>query len=777
MSAKIDPAVQKCIGALQGAKNDTEKMAALFLVTKVVKGSKLTADGRNALFEAIGFKFLLRLLVSPSTPECPAVLYKSVALTILTTFCSDPKIAESKDMLDAVPIFLDIIEKADEEGDEEDDQLLQVVRESYHCLKSVASVGMGKDALVSSGAIPRLCELFANQAFNCDEALEIIATVGTKLKHKTWAQSPDSFVDIMDRLTLQFETDQSDQKFELCGLMAGIIPTSNITTEDFYTKFWPSAILKGLVDILSSKITEKQRNPALRLASVMLSTLGVDWIIKKTEQGPEAYQFLVLLVHLSCIEVRMALENRSLDKVMANDDLIGACYSIIETTVRFMSGTHFENLDEKQKEQVFHSLKGAYWAVLGFINQIQKEAMKNPRKFWDARKKLLTCASIRCLAAWLADEAASMKEDVYKILPFMLALAFETLQDDEDSLSPENQVLAEVGKCMEPLMPEVLVTLLPALCNFTAEERGVHMIMDSEGEQHLSRFLNHNWSVYKNLKEVLEKKLRPKKPGSKKGTPGEEELEMSQEEIKSTLIRLRVAMQNTCNIFINTTVLDPDVVATSSVFQQLMRWAFNAMPHLTNNEDDLPLMGNVASLGLLSLMNIAKKTLDAKQRGESISPEEDFITTQLISGSDNTAFRFGQAVVRFVWDAHLPDEVQSPPSLEITANYRSVWNEIKEMWFLSLQTVGGLLDILPWLADFCAESGFLEALIKNISLAYKSRIEQGTMSAYEDFLCQATLCKNSEKAASVLKSKGPALAKSHHLRALGKALKEVGVEL
>jgi len=38
------------------------------------------------------------------------------------------------------------------------------------------------------------------------------------------------------------------------------------------------------------------------------------------------------------------------------------------------------------------------------------------------------------------------------------------------------------------------------------------------------------------------------------------------------------------------------------------------------------------------------------------------------------------------------------------------------------------------------------------------------------------LCKNSEKASAVLKSKGPALAKSHHLRALAKALKEVGVE-
>jgi hypothetical protein len=774
MSAKIDPAVQKCIGALQSAKNDTEKMAALFLVTKVVKGSKMTAEARNALFQAIGFKFLLRLLVSPSTDECPAVLYKSVALTILTTFSADPQIAGGKEMMDAIPVFLEIIEKADEEGDEEDNQLLQVVRDSYLCLKCIASVDKGRDALVKNGAIPRLCELYANQAFDSDQALEVVGAVGIKLRTKTWEGCSESFADTMDRLTLQFETDQSEQKFEICGLIAGILPTTNISLEEISTKFWPAAILKGLVDILSSKITEKQRNPALRLASVMLTTLGVDWIIKKTEEGPEAYQFLVLLVHLSCIEVRMALENRSMDKIMASDDLIGACYAIIETTVRFMSGTHFENLDEKQKEQVFHSLKGAYWAIVGFVNQIQKEAMKNPSKFWDARKKLLICASIRCLAAWLADEAASMKEEVFKVLPFMLALAFETLQDEEDNLSPESQVLAEVGKCTDPVMPEVLVNLLPALCNFTAEERGVHMIMDAEGEEHLSRFINHNWSVYKNLKEILEKKSRPKKPGKKKGP--EDDIEMDVEEIQRTLIRLRVAMQNACNIFINSTVLNPDVVATSPVFQQLMRWAFGAMPLLTNDEEDLTLTANVSSMGLLLLLNIAKKTLDAKQRDENISPEEDFITSQLIAGTDNSAFRFGQSVVRFVWDAHLPDEVQSPPSLELTSNYRSVWNEIKEMWFLSLQTVGGLFDILPWLADFCAESGFLDALIKNISIAFKNRIDQSTLAAYEDFLCAATLCLSSEKASSVMKAKGPALAKSHHLRALTKALKQVGIE-
>lgn len=114
------------------------------------------------------------------------------------------------------------------------------------------------------------------------------------------------------------------------------------------------------------------------------------------------------------------------------------------------------------------------------------------------------------------------------------------------------------------------------------------------------------------------------------------------------------------------------------------------------------------------------------------------------------------------------DESQSPPSLEITSNYRAVWADIKEMWFLSLQTVGTLMEILPWLGDFCCESGFLDAVIGNLAKAYKNRIDQSTLAAYEDFLCAAL--NGGQKASQIIKTKGAALAASHHLRALKKAL-------
>jgi len=769
---KSSAEVQKIIDTLKGAKNDTEKMAALFLVTKVVKGASLTRDNRLALFEAIGFKFLLRLLNSPSSPDCPDILYKSVALSILTAFCADPTIAERPEMLEAIPTFLQILEKADD-ADEDDDQMLMVISETYHCLKSLAQVEKGREALCKSGAIEKLSSLYAHHAFNAEAGLEIIAAVGTTQGAHVWDKSPEVFLELMERLALQFEEDQSDQKFELCVLMAGIIPTANISKEQLETTGWPSAIFKGIIDILSSKITEKQRNPALRLASAMLTTMGVDWVLSCSDPA-NPYQFLILLIHLSCIEVRMTLEDRSLEKIMKNDDLIGSCYAIIETTMRFMAGKHFEKLDEKQKEQVFNSLKGAYSAMIGLINMIMTGAAKDPNKFWTDKMKNMACASVRCLAGWLAEESMSMKEEVYRILPFVLALVFETFQDAEGSLTPENQVLAEMGKCSDPIMPEVLVTLLPALCHLTAEERGVRMLLDSEGEEHLLRFLNHNWSVYKNISAFKEKLSRPgkaKKNGGGRSVEEEAMAEKSPEEIERTLLRVRVALMNVSNLFINMTVLDTELATSSPTFQQVMRWSFGVLPMLNTNEHDLPLLANVSALGLLLLLHITKKTQGAKEAGAQLSPEEEFIASRLVSGGDNAAFKFGQTVVKFIWEAHLPDESQSPVGFVLTSPYRSVWLEIKEMWFLTLQTTGALMEGMPWLADFCAESGFLEALISNLSQAYKNRIDSSTLAAYEDFLCAAS--RSSPNAINIIKTKGAALAKSHHLRTLTKALKEL----
>ena len=134
MTDKVSEPVKQCAAILRSAKSDTEKFAALFMVTKLIKAKDCTQAGKRVLFEAIGFDFLKKLLTSNEVPDdCPALVYKSVALSILTCFCQDEDLATHPDMLASISVFLEIVQTAD------DADSLIVVSEAYSCLQTAVS--------------------------------------------------------------------------------------------------------------------------------------------------------------------------------------------------------------------------------------------------------------------------------------------------------------------------------------------------------------------------------------------------------------------------------------------------------------------------------------------------------------------------------------------------------------------------------------------------------------------------------------------------------------
>ena len=54
--------VAKCVRALNAASGDTEKLAAMFLVPKVLKARDLDKEQRMEIVKAIGFSFIARML-------------------------------------------------------------------------------------------------------------------------------------------------------------------------------------------------------------------------------------------------------------------------------------------------------------------------------------------------------------------------------------------------------------------------------------------------------------------------------------------------------------------------------------------------------------------------------------------------------------------------------------------------------------------------------------------------------------------------------------------
>lgn len=406
--AEISEPIQKCVAILKAAKSDTEKFAGLFMVTKLVKGPDCNAAAKKALFEAIGFKFLNKLLKSNDVPvDCPPIMYKSVALSILVCFCETEELACHKDMLSNIGLFFEIIEKAD---DEDDDDNLVVVTESYKCLMAIASFEVGQKKLVELNAITRLAEVYSQKSFQTDEALHIIVALAGKFGQEAWDSDPKVFHNLVTRIGLDFETDHSERKFELCSIMACLLFNcrQDVIRTTAETEIWPECLYKGLNDILKSKIGKAQRDPALKLVSTVIDLLGIEWSLNDPE-NPK--QFFLLLLQLAAIEVRMLMENKSFNQAVGQGELLTSCFIILELCINYMTTDQLD-LDQKDKQSTYTALKGAFNGILTVMAKLSKSEQQNTLT---GKDKAFACAMVRVMSSWLAHETTAMRPGIYQV--------------------------------------------------------------------------------------------------------------------------------------------------------------------------------------------------------------------------------------------------------------------------------------------------------------------------------------------------------------------------
>lgn len=687
----IPESVKHCVKVLEGAKSDTEKFAGLFAVTKLIKTSECNSKTRELLFKAIGINFLQTLLTGTAQSDCPAQIHKSVALAVLSAFCNDSALASHPDMLANIPVFLEIVQQADE--DDFDDNLI-IVSEAYECLRNISLSDEGKAALLKQGVISKMIDIYSLQSFQTDEALNILVSLVEHFGSDVWDEEKDDpkyFHSLINKVALDFETDHSERKFELCGVLQALIHSrpQNCGTSD---ESWPQSIYKGLNDILTSRIGKDQRDPALKLAATMVDSLGIEWTLTD-ENKPK--QFLLLLVHLTSVEVRMQLEDRNWDRVMSNAELITSCFIVIELAVAYFA-TDVLELDQKEKQQLYTALKGAFNAVLTTLKKLQS-GTKSP----DSKGKIFIYAMVRVLAAWLAQETSALRNQVNELLPYILSVANDTFYAYRSwyvSEKAKNNVITGGP-------PDVLRVFLPGLCHFTVEEKGRRIMLDCKQEDVLLECLSFHWSIVNYKKPPVPKSERLK-------ARREPEPELPQA-VQEAMADSRAAIISMCNIFMNIVVLEPRFVEASATFSSLLKFILNNLTELKNIPENLVLHGNMAVLGLLLLKQQAKK----------------------VKKNDFSICRYIQSTIRFLWDAHNVDESNDASTLVVSMTYKKYWMELMELWFLGMQTISVVLTLIPWISEFIVETGWAQGIVDTLKKVKACSLPPNIKSAYEDFLC------------------------------------------
>lgn len=719
----ISDTVKKCIECLKDAKDDTQKFAALFMVTKLVKAKDCNSASKKALFEAIGYPFLKKLLKSDKVPDdCPPAVYKSVALTILSAFLQEEEIATHKDTLANIPVFLEIIQSAD---DEENDDSLILVSEAYSCLQSIASYESGQKALIDVGAIATFSGVYSNQSFQTDEALNLIVTLANKFGPSVWPEDPKPFNSLIQRIGLDFETDHTERKFDLCNILASLLFNCRreIVVKNLSEEIWPESLFKGLSDILKSKLGKNQREPALKLAGQAIDVLGVEWTLNDVD---DPKKFFLLLLQLAAIEVRMQMDEKSFKAATAQGDLITACFIILELSVNYMATDQLD-LDQKEKQSVYTGLKGAFNAILSVLSKLDKDKAKDSLS---GKDRAFACAMVRVLSAWLALETSAMRPAIYSLLPFMLKLANSTFYElkkwRDEKQSGERPA-------------DVLRVMMPALCHLAVEEKARKILFQQKQDEVFFESLQFYFSIAHYKRPPIPRAERLKRMNEPDPILTAGQLD----DMKDA----RAAIVSLCNILMNLTVLEPKIVEDSENFHKLQEFIFENLPLLKDIPDNLVMHGHLAILGLLLLKQQAKR----------------------VKKNDFTICRYIQATIRFLWDAYIVDESNDPTALVLSMAYKEHWSEITELWFLGMQTMSGILSVIPWISDFAIESGWAEGIIETLKKVKIGTLPANVKSAYEDFLCQ--LVEANSTVVQVLK-KADALrvCRNHRLMELGKKL-------
>merc|ERR1712200_291186 len=77
-------------------------------------------------------------------------------------------------------------------------------------------------------------------------------------------------------------------------------------------------------------------------------------------------------------------------------------------------------------------------------------------------------------------------------------------------------------------------------------------------------------------------------------------------------------------------------------------------------------------------------------------------------------FRYIQAVVRFLWDAHNCEEAREEEELVVSTPYIEHWNELIDLWYLGMQVLSNVLAVVPWVIDFIVDSGWAQEIVRTL---------------------------------------------------------------
>ncbi|XP_064954356.1 uncharacterized protein LOC135616812 isoform X1 [Musa acuminata AAA Group] len=333
------PSLDDCLKLLRGQR-DEQKLAGLLLAAKFCQGGDTASVLK--VYEAVGARFLQRLLMTGMGKGASGVksgeeqeAFLRLSITLLAALCRVPEIASSEEMNSQIPHVAEITSTSSDPF---------IVEECYEFLLLVAAASEnGLVKFYESGVMGMLAphiSTLTDGSRSLEFAMQLQQLVVNRLSDDLLNdENLRGMLAMVTSVARQFAVLQNIHKFDALHMLTTLLSSNYIPLHEalrsISTDIWASQIRIGISEILQNRVVSTEKLQALLLADLMMSILGVNWLLEHTrlhhnQEPMPVDKFVLLVLESSRVEVAVLLNELAYLKYEASRSSSDAAGTIFQ---------------------------------------------------------------------------------------------------------------------------------------------------------------------------------------------------------------------------------------------------------------------------------------------------------------------------------------------------------------------------------------------------------------------------------------------------------------
>ncbi|KAI9011141.1 Neurochondrin-domain-containing protein [Gaertneriomyces semiglobifer] len=385
-----------CLSLLSAETRDEDKFAALLILPRLLDHNN--EETLRYAFTGMNWRFIGRLLAAKPNDGLPADTLHAIAVHIIASFCTDAELCAKQEMHGMVPGMINLLVTKEDE----------VAESVLRCLSGIVLTDVGARIIDASHGLEALTAVIKSDHKESNRSLGL--NILRQYAHWLTSSNDDNahaqaISQMMPSLAHVFANEQGQLKFEAAETIASLLAGWQGISIQEPLPSWGMDLHQGLKSLMSSKLSPPHRDLTFLLVSTILHVLHHQFLSLSSDHKLSTPRFVALLLHTSCAEIRVVLDEIDSMKQSEREraqGILPLCSQIVESCIKWMCES--EGLEMPLVESMREALAGMWDAVGSYLDEIYaKYQGDNDYSHID---NITTASILRLSATFLTEETS-----------------------------------------------------------------------------------------------------------------------------------------------------------------------------------------------------------------------------------------------------------------------------------------------------------------------------------------------------------------------------------